>query len=100
MVIGGTGTELIVVPYARRHTSAFIFPYDNARAHRARVVQDHLQFRRIMTLPWSAKSPDLSPVEHLWDILGRRVRRRPHKPQNIDELADALRKEWRPTPPA
>ena len=45
-------TESIAVPYARRHGNAFIFQDDNARAHRARVVQDHLQFRKITTLLW------------------------------------------------
>ena len=37
-----------------------------ARVHRARVVQDNLQFRRITTLPCPGKSPDLFPIEHLW----------------------------------
>ena len=59
------------VPYARRHGNAFIFQDDHTRSSRARVVQDHLQFLRITTLPWPAKSQDLSPIEHLWDILGR-----------------------------
>ena len=34
-----------------QHGNAFIVQDDNARAHRAGVVQDHLQFRRIMTPP-------------------------------------------------
>ena len=89
-----------VVPYASRQGNAIISEDDNARAHRARVVQDHLQFRRIMTLPWPAKSPDLSPIERLWDIPERRVRRRPHKPQDISELTDALKEEWRRIPQA
>ena len=42
--------EPIVVPYACRHGNAFIFQDNNAKPHRARVVQDHLQFRRITTL--------------------------------------------------
>ncbi|GFX47525.1 transposable element Tcb2 transposase [Trichonephila clavipes] len=40
-----------------------IFLQDNARPHTARVAQDFL--RRFKTLPWPARSPDLSPVEHV-----------------------------------
>ncbi|GFV06541.1 transposable element Tcb2 transposase [Trichonephila clavipes] len=45
------------------------FQQDNARPHTARVVQDFL--RHFQTLPWPAHSPDLSPVEHVWDQLKR-----------------------------
>ncbi|GFW63138.1 DDE_3 domain-containing protein [Trichonephila clavipes] len=40
-----------------------IFQQDNARPHTARVAQDIL--RHFQTLPWPARSPDLSPVEHV-----------------------------------
>ncbi|GFV58871.1 transposable element Tcb2 transposase [Trichonephila clavipes] len=40
-----------------------IFQQDNAHPHTARVAQDFL--RHFQTLPWSARSPDLSPVEHV-----------------------------------
>ncbi|GFX38681.1 transposable element Tcb2 transposase [Trichonephila clavipes] len=33
----------------------------------ARAVQDFL--RHFQTLPWPTRSPDLSPVEHVWDKL-------------------------------
>ena len=48
------------VPYPRRQGSAFIFEDDDASARCPRVVQDHLQFHRIATLPWPEKFPDLS----------------------------------------
>ncbi|GFV35369.1 transposable element Tcb1 transposase [Trichonephila clavipes] len=34
----------------------------------ARVSQDCL--RTVTTLPWPARSPDLSPIKHIWDHLG------------------------------
>ena len=92
--------EPIVMSFARRHGSAFILQNVKSRALRACVVQDRQQLRRIMTLPWPARSPDPSPTDRLRDILGRRVRRRPHKPQelaHINEFADELQEEWRRT---
>ncbi|GFU46098.1 transposable element Tcb2 transposase [Trichonephila clavipes] len=48
-----------------------IFQTDNARPHTARVAQYFL--RNFQTLPWPAFSPDLSPVEHVWDQLKRQM---------------------------
>ena len=90
--------EPIVVPFAQRHGPGFVFQDDNARPHRARVVLDHLQRRQINNLPWPARSPDLSPIEHLWDILGRRVRGRQVPPRTLGQLAQALQEEWHQIP--
>ncbi|GFU61917.1 transposable element Tcb2 transposase [Trichonephila clavipes] len=57
-----------------------IFQHDNARPHTARVSQDRL--RAVTTLPWLAPSPNLSPIEHIWDYLGRRVTH----PTSLNEL--------------
>ncbi|GFX08042.1 DDE_3 domain-containing protein [Trichonephila clavipes] len=48
-----------------------IFQQDNARPHTARVAQDFLS--HFQTLPWPARSPDLSLVEHVWDQLKRQM---------------------------
>ncbi|GFY06627.1 DDE_3 domain-containing protein [Trichonephila clavipes] len=48
-----------------------IFQQDNARPHTARVAQDFLP--HFQTLSWPARSPDLSPVEHVLDQLKRQM---------------------------
>ena len=37
------------------------------------MVQDYLQQEAIELLPWPAMSPDMNPIEHLWDNLEQKV---------------------------
>ena len=46
----------------------------------------------IRTLPWPACSPDLNPIEHVGDILGRRMQHRAC--ENLNQFFGALREEW------
>ena len=62
-------------------------------SHTAHSVRDFLQDRNVSVLPWPA-SPDLNPIEHVWDLLDRRVRPRAIPPRNVWELAVALVEEW------
>ncbi|GFU78716.1 transposable element Tcb2 transposase [Trichonephila clavipes] len=48
-----------------------IFQQDNTLPHTARVSQNFL--RHFHTLPWRTRSPDLSPVVHVWDQLKRQI---------------------------
>ena len=49
-----------------------------------------LQDRNVSVLHWPAKRPDLNPIEHVWDLLERRVRTRAIPSRNVQELAGAL----------
>ncbi|GFU89230.1 transposable element Tcb2 transposase [Trichonephila clavipes] len=41
-----------------------------------------------------AYSPDLNPIEHVWDALGRRIAARLHHPENTQQLKQMLIEEW------
>ena len=87
--------ETEMVPYARAHFGHnFVFQHDNAPAHRARRLQAYLEEEGIEQLPWPPYSPDLNPIEHCWDALGRAVHQRDVQPANLDELEEALTEEW------
>ncbi|KAJ4426240.1 hypothetical protein ANN_27052 [Periplaneta americana] len=68
--------------------------HDNARPHIAHAVGDYLQEVGIHVLPWPARSPDMNPIEHVWDMLERRVKNRRPRPESLQELRRALGEEW------
>ncbi|CAG9111997.1 unnamed protein product [Plutella xylostella] len=83
-----------VVPYAEFVGEDFVLMHDNARCHTARVSRQFLREKELRTMDWPALSPDLNPIEHLWDELKRRVRARNPVPASVDELKTALLEEW------
>ena len=67
---------------------------DNARAHRARITDQYLEQATIVRMEWPARSPDLNPIEHAWDMLQTAVSSRPVQPASVQELRQALLEEW------
>jgi transposase len=74
------------------------FQHVNARPHTARITTALLTNSIVAMLPWPSKSPDLKPIEHLWDDLDRRVRQRKPQPESLHQLMNALQDEWNNIP--
>lgn len=83
-----------VEPFARDHGPGFILQDDNARPHRARLVDRFLEEHHIQRMVWPSRSPDLNPIEHMWDALGRRVAGLVPPPQTLHDLQRSLSQQW------
>lgn len=70
------------------------FQDDNAPAHRAILVRYFKERVGTRSIPWPARSPDLSPIEHLWDVLKRLIRKRLPQPTSLQQLFAAAIEEW------
>ncbi|GFU35868.1 transposable element Tcb1 transposase [Trichonephila clavipes] len=57
------------------------FSEDKARPHAGRVIMNCLT--ACQTLPWSVRSPDLSSIDTVCDMMGRRL----HLTGNVDDRA-------------
>jgi hypothetical protein len=88
-----------VVPHFDNHALADrpMFMDDNARPHRAQIVH-FLQQEAVQKIPWPAMSPDMNPIEHVCDFIGRKINQRNPKCQHIDELRTAILQEWQQFP--
>ncbi|GFV49172.1 transposable element Tc3 transposase [Trichonephila clavipes] len=40
------------------------------------------------------RTPDLNPIEHVWDMLGRQIEALSHPPSAVTELKRALQEDW------
>ncbi|GFW86031.1 transposable element Tcb2 transposase [Trichonephila clavipes] len=103
VVANGTMTgqryiDEVLLPHVRLFRGAvgdkFIFMDDNATCHRTLAVQDCLDSEGIQRLVWPARSPDLNPIENVWNALGRQVADRNYPPTNKNTLIRALTEEW------
>ncbi|GFT65201.1 transposable element Tcb2 transposase [Trichonephila clavipes] len=92
----------ILLPYVRRFRGAmglqFLFMDDNAPCHRTVDAEQLLESEDIERMDWPARSPDLNPIEHVWDFLGRRLAALTLPPVTIRELRLALQDEWAAMP--
>ncbi|GFY32154.1 transposable element Tcb1 transposase [Trichonephila clavipes] len=84
MIKGRTGLHAVVngTMTCQRYIDEVLLPHDC------------LDSEGIQRLVWPARSPDLNPIENLWDALGRKVAGRNYPPTNKNTLIRALREEW------
>ena len=70
----------------------FIYQDDNDSKHRCKLVKDWKNKNKINFISWPACSPDLNPIENLWGLLKRHLRKQSF--MNENELTNSILLFW------
>lgn len=74
----------------------FVFQQDNDPKHTSRMCRNYLESKEregvLEIMGWPPQSPDLNPIELLWEELDRQVRE--HRPTNQKHLWEILKRCW------
>lgn len=86
-----------MLPHAKdKMPRGWIFQQDNDPKHRSAHSKAFFQKNRIRDLEWPSQSPDLNPIEHLWEVLDREIRQQ--KYPNVRDFFAALKEKWATIP--
>ena len=82
-----------LVPHGRAcYGNNWIMADDNARPHRARVVDAYLR------MDWAPYRPDMNSIERIWDEIGRGLKEMDPHPVNLRQLGDVVQNLWQQIP--
>jgi transposase len=84
----------VVIPEINAAEYQIVFQQDNAPAHKNRIVTDYLAQQDFETLQWPPQSPDLSPIEWIWNAVKMKVKALHPRPSTPRQIQEAVLDIW------
>jgi transposase len=80
------GELMDTMQYYQLDTTDVIFQHDNDPKHRCKLAVKTLRRLGLNVMIWPSQSPDMNPIEHLWDYIDRLLRKRKKHFSSRDSL--------------
>lgn len=103
--VNGIMDQHIYVDILRNHLLPFaneklaedwIFQADNDPKHTSKEAKEFLERNKVNVMPWPSQSPDLNPIEHLWNDVDKVIKTK--KLSNLNQLYDRIAEAWNNIP--
>ena len=85
---------LSTVKYYKLKRNKLFFQQDGDSKHTSKAAHKWLNDNKIKVLKWPPQSPDLNPIEHLWQYLKKKLASYKTEPRGILELWECVETEW------
>ena len=71
-----------------------VFQHDNDPKNTSKLVKKYLQNQEYRVLQWPAQSPDLNPIENMWQLLKIRLNEYETPAKGMAELYERVSQVW------
>jgi transposase len=73
---------------------SLVFQQDNAKPHKGPKVMEWLKKQKFNYINWPPQSPDLSPIEMIWNVMKLKLKSLKPRPRSKGDISNAFHKIW------